>query len=420
MSEKYYIWTLNASRNQSACQYYRIIIPMWKLQEMGYALCYEDKGEKPKERVKAMLSSDIVHFYAMAGSDILHQIDTIRGMKPGYIETGKLQYPPIVIYDIDDNTDFVHPMNSTFLHLGVRAYPSVELLEPGDCIEIEWPDGSKRALWEDRITNNGEDFFDIERNIKEMKIRHEIIRRSHGATVTTPALASYFKDVIGQPNTYIFPNTVISSDYKHFRVLRDNPEEIRIFWQGGSSHYVDWYPLKDTLKLIFEKYPNIKLVLYGVKFDWIYDAIPEDRIEFHDWTTSDAYRLHRGLLNIDINLCPLVNNVFNRCKSAIKWYEASIWNEPEATLAANVEPYHEIENGKTGLLYNSTKEFYEKLCILIENTELRKTLGQNAKKWVLTNRTPEVTIPPLAEFYKELKERQKYEFNPNKIIAARS
>jgi glycosyltransferase involved in cell wall biosynthesis len=408
--ERLYIWTLNKSRIQSACQYYRIRVPLRSLEKMGYAHIFEDNGESHKTTLNAMLSSDIVHYYAMGGADILHQTDVIKGMRPGLKSDRSLHFPPSIIYDTDDNPDFVHPTNPTFLVLGVRSYPDCRLLEPGESLQIIWPDGEKQTLLEDQVTGDSEKKFDIERNLREMKIRHQIIKNCHGATVTTPALASYFKDVIGQPNVHIHPNTVVPSDYKSFKVIRSDPNEIRIFWQGSISHYVDWYPLKEALKEVCVKYPQIKWVIYGTKYDWIHDIIPESMIEYHDWTAYEAYRLHRGILNIDINLCPLADNPFNRCKSAIKWYEASIWDEPEATLAAKVKTYDEIEDGVTGLLYKTPKEFLDKLGILIENTELRKTLAQNSKKWVLDNRTPEKTIPALADFYYDLKERQKTEF----------
>ena len=410
MSEKLYVWTTNKARLLSACQYYRIKVPFRSMIEMGYANVYEDNGESPKTTLQAMLTSDIVHFYSIGGVGALHQIDTINKMNPGIMADKEVHYPPAVVYDADDNSDFVHPMNATFLHLGVRSYPDCKLLEPGEDLEIEWPDGKREFLLQDKISGDTEIKFDIERNLSEMKIRHQIIRACAGATAPNRALASYFKDVIKQPNVHIFPNTIIPEDYKSFKMVKPDPDKIRIFWQGSVSHWVDWYPLKDAIKEASIRYPQITWVIYGTKFNWVHEAIPKDMIEYHDWTAYEAYRLHRGILSIDINLCPLADNPFNRCKSAIKWYEASIWDEPEATLAAQVEPYHEIEDGVTGLLYKTPEEFLQKLDVLIKNVELRKTLAHNARKWVLENRIAEKTIPDLVNFYREIKERQKHNF----------
>jgi len=420
MSEPLYIWATNRARNPNACQYYRLDLPMMNFHKMGLGICYQDDGSNDDEALRAMLTSDVAILYSVGGEGALHQVNTIRDIKANKTADDILRIPPLVLYDVDDNTDFVHPMNFTFSYLGIRSYPDAKLLEPGNTLEWEDADHERRVLWEDKVTTGNGLQFDIARNLHQMKVRHELIQRCHGATVSTPALASYFKEVIGQPNTYVFPNSVDLSHYEFYDVARKDPSKIRILWQGSMSHYVDWYPLREAVREISQKYKNqITWVIFGEWFDWVHDMIPDEIVEFHPWTHYQAYKLKRGLLNIDINLCPLANNAFNRCKSAIKWYEGSIWNQPEATLAANTEPYFEIKDGKTGLLFNSPEEFVQKLGQLIENKDLRTKISQNAKKWVLENRTPEKTIPALYDFYTELKDRQKSELNPRIVLARR-
>lgn len=403
MADKY-IWATNRAPVKGACQYYRIEVPLIWLEKLGYMKSYMDVGQGGEDDLAAMFTADINLFYSTIGRSTLHQVETINAMKPGRIQDGSLHYPPTTIWDCDDNSDFVHPFNQSFGASGVRHYPSGEFLEAGETLEWEDAKGEKRPLWIDGVTKSGNITFDIQRNINEMKIRHDIIRSSVGVTVASPALASYIKNVIGQPNVYVFPNTVVPSDYEEFPLVRDD-KEVRILWQGGQSHLVDWYPLRDALGEITKKYPQVKWVIYGEKYDWILDFIPENRIEYHGWTPYPGFKLKRGLLRADINLCPLADNPFNWCKSAIKWYEGSIWSRPEATLAADVAPYREIKDGETGLLYKNPEEFTQKLSALIESPELRATLGHGAHKWVLNHRTPEKTIPGLFDFYMECRAR---------------
>jgi hypothetical protein len=418
----FYVWTTNMARHPNACQYYRIQVPFRSLDTLGLAQTYEDTGEHPQEALQAMLTSNIVHMYSVSGSTALHKARTIRDMKAGDLG-GRMMIPPAVIYDCDDNTDFVHPFNRTFAYLGVRNYPDARLLKPFENLEWADQDGNKTVCWkhEDEdgpATHSNGIPYDVERNLAAMKERHELIRTCHGATASTRALAQYYEQVIGQKNTYVYPNTVILEDYEpQFEVIRKDPDEIRILWQGSESHYVDWYPLRDAIKVITEKYPKVKWVIFGQWFKWVHDIIPDDRVEHHGWTAYEAFKLKRGLMNIDINLCVLANNAFNRCKSAIKWYEGSIWNRPEATLAANVEPYHEIEAGVTGMLYNDPADFVEKLSAMIENPELCRTLAENAKKWVIANRTPEKTAPGLFEFYQDCANRRRREAEGPLIVA---
>src|SRR6185503_327532 len=199
------------------------------------------------------------------------QLETLKAMNPGEGPGGEEIYPPIIIYDVDDNTDYVHPMNYTYSHLGIRDYPEGRLLRPGDMIEWEDDKGERQILWKEKDeeseathSSNGVP-FDIARNLKQAKIRHRIIRASHGATVSTPHLASYFRDVVGQPNVHVFPNTIIPSHYENIEVVRTD-QNIRIFWQGSMSHYVDWYPLREAIGEINQKYNNLTWVIYGSKF----------------------------------------------------------------------------------------------------------------------------------------------------------
>ena len=407
MAANFYVWTTNFGV-RSACSYYRIEVPMTQLDKLGMASIYEDKGLGTKESSMARMYSDIAHHYALGGESPLRQMRRLR-QTPAGVRQGHDLFPPALIYDIDDNNDFVHPFNTSFAHMGVRGYPDARLLTPGEGLEITDPSGKLIAGWRDGVTKYEEITFDVARNLFQMKVRHEIIRTCHGVTVPSPVLARYMKKVVGHNDVYVFPNTIVPEHYEKVRAVRENPDEIRILWQGGMSHWIDWYPLRDCLKTISQKYPNVKFVIFGEWFKWIHEAIPDHMVEHHPWVAYDAYKLKRGLLNIDINLCVLANNVFNACKSGIKWYESVVAAEPEATLAAKTAPYSEIVEGETGLLYSTPEEFVQKLGVLIEDASLRKRLAEGAKKWVLENRTPKATVPGLFEFYAEIRARQKRE-----------
>lgn len=400
-----YIWTSNYGQ-RSACSYYRILVPMLELERLGYAKVFEDKGDSSDASAMALMYADIAHWYSLSGEAVLHKFQSIKRREPAKRE-GQDIYPPALIYDIDDNNDFVHPFNMTFAFMGVRGYPDARLLKPGEGLDIIDPEGRQIAAWVDKETTSNTHTFDVARNLHQMKVRHAIIREAHGVTVPSPTLAKYMREVIGAKSVYVFPNTIVPEHYEKIRAVRGNPDEIRILWQGGMSHWIDWYPLRNALKEVSQRYPNIKWVIFGEWFNWIHENIPDSMVEHHPWVEYDAYKLKRGLLNIDINLCPLVANAFNACKSAIKWYESILWEKPEATLAAKSPTYSEIVDDETGLLYTTPEEFAAQLGVLIENAELRQRLANNAKKWVLANRTPEHTIPGLHDYYSEVRAKQK-------------
>ena len=116
------------------------------------------------------------------------------------------------------------------------------------------------------------------------------------------------------------------------------------------------------------------------------------------------------MIGHDISLAPLSANVFNNCRSAIKFYEASVLKKPAATLAQNTGPYkEEILDGKTGLLFETPEEFEQKLSRLIEDVAERRMLAANAKDWVSENRDAMKRVPEVVAYWEGLREEKQWE-----------
>ena len=398
-----------------ACQYYRIDTPMKFLEQAG-CNTYVQKTRHLTDEKKFMnivFGADIVWTYNARDTAFwLSLVNAASKMSPIPSEDG-MRFPPIFVWDSDDNLDFVHPLNQTYIWSGTRGI-DYKQLSPGDSIVLA--DGT--PIWKDMETKDGEgNVFNIARNLDLARGRREMIRTYAGATCSSENLASYYRS-LGQKNVYVYHNTIVPEDYAYnVTPVRTDPENVRIFWQGGQSHISDWTPLKEAVRKVAAKYPNTKWIFFGESYQMVAGAIPEHQQERHKWMSYDAYRLRRTLFNVDINLCPLQDTIFNRGKSAIKWYESTVSSNTEATLAQAVGPYLEIEDGKTGLLFKDADEFYTKLCLLIENAELRLRLGANAREWVNNNRLPQHTVPGLLDFFNELKEQQRHALSP-KIVAA--
>ena len=396
-----------AAGEASGCTYYRVQVPLRGLFKLGLANSFIDNGRLDPEKVAtAMLSSDVYLMFATGGIHANARIEMIRNMNAGHSDDGgQILYPPSVVFDLDDNLDWVHPFNSTFVHLGTRAYDGT-ILTPGDSLTTTLADGTEVVIWQDGKPGPEGTLFQVEENHKRVAGVHNTARRADGVTVPSPYLAKYYKEVHKCTSVHVFPNSIFPEDYP--KVALRPHDGIRILWQGGGSHMIDWFPLREAVKTICLKYPQVKFIVWGTAYKWIHGNIPEDQLELHDWVPYDAYKPMRILMDADINLCPLVDNEFNRSKSAIKWYEGLLGEHPEPVLAGNCGPYaEEIIDGKTGLLYSTPEEFVEKLSVLIENEAKRKELGENAYKWVMENRHYEKTIPGLFEFYGELRARKK-------------
>jgi glycosyltransferase involved in cell wall biosynthesis len=80
-------------------------------------------------------------------------------------------------------------------------------------------------------------------------------------------------------------------------------------------------------------------------------------------------------MQLDIGICPLVDNDFNRAKSNIKSLEMSLCKIP--CIASDVEPYKKSLAWK---LAKTEGEWYEYLTDLVKHPGKRKELGEKAFK----------------------------------------
>lgn len=413
-----YAAVLDGRTKKNACQYYRIEIPLRYMFRKKYAECFFDDGRYPKEvSLHNHLSSDIWLMFAAAGEHPMYMVKEIRKLKPGLAMDGKtMRYPPSIVFDIDDNVEYVHPLNPTFCRFGIRSADGTKL-QPGDTVACKLDDGREIDLWQDRVSRGDhEELFDIEHNNKFVSSIHDLAKAADGCTFPSEYLGRWYQENHGIKDWYFFPNSVVEEDYPQVDLAPH--EGTRIMWQGGFSHAVDWYPIKDVLAQTIMKHDKTHLTMWGSKLYPVQGPLPDDRFTYMRWMDYGAYKPWRALVDADINLCPLVDNVFNSCKSAIKFYEGSILKRPEATLAAKVPPYSdEIIDGETGMLYTDERDFVEKLNALIENRELRMTIADNAKRWVLANRSADQTVEGLHEYYQFLREKKVAEFAGTQVVS---
>ncbi len=397
--------TIGNFQKINAQKYYRILVPADTMYEMGLSNVYRTTEADKDALPNIMCGADVIQVWGAIDEATLATAEAWRDAKP-IQRNGKVLTPPVFVMDMDDAIEHVYPFNEVFAVYGIRDWDG-RILEPGESVKKEIDDGSSVTIWEDKKTKGVDrQTFDIARNLETIARHYDIARQATGVTVSTPALKELF-EYQGCENVYVYPNSVVP---KHHYFPNLAPHEgIRILWEGGASHMESWWPIRRAFVDFMKKHPECKFVVFGQVFSWMENEIPSEQLETHGWVEYAAYKTHRAVLDADINLCPLFDHPFTRAKSAIRFYEASIGPKPEATLAANVGPYKEIEHGKTGLLYNTPEEFVEQLEGLVQNADLRRDLGAGAKDWTLANRVASKTVPGLLDFYKELKAKQRME-----------
>jgi len=352
---------LAIERDKLAINYYRILQPLAKVDELGLAeVQFVEEKNLGDERSKDMaLWADVIVFQRPATEAWYNFIKLCR-------KIGK-----VIVADYDDHPFKTSPLNPFYRYVGV---------EP---VMWEWADGTKEWLWhEDMVGATGEKLFNIEQNINHRDMFRANFKKADIVTTTTEILREEFLKV--NPNVAILPNLICPEFFpsKYEFVKRD----VRIGWQGGNSHYEDLYFVVPVIKEVLERNKNAKFVYFGdLRFMGMFKDCPQNQIEWHSWVGHAVYPYKLAMLNLDIGLCPLVDNEFNRNKSSIKWMEYSALKM--MTVASNIPPYSvSIDNERTGVLVNEDhKAWVDVLNKAVSDKYYRQHMAQRAYDDVIEN-----------------------------------
>ena len=155
------------------------------------------------------------------------------------------------------------------------------------------------------------------------------------------------------------------------------------YFSGSISHNENFELIKPAIKQLLKKYSNIQLHIVGI-LDIPKDMKPfENQIVTHDYVDWD--KLPALISEVDINLAPLVDSIFNRAKSEIKWIEAALVKVP--TVASKIGAFSDVViDGETGLLATDD-QWFDKLDDLVLSPDLRQKLAESAYRAVLENCT---------------------------------
>lgn len=349
---------LGLERDNKACNYYRVFQPLDKIKELGLAdCCLIEYGSdiSSEENYQKVLESDVVLIPRPQSEEWLQFVSAVR-------RAGK-----VVIADYDDNPFETSPYNPYYRWCGIKEF------------EVHWPDGHVEALWKDGMTGpKGEKFFDIEANIH----RRDMCRASFGkadlVTCTVEPLAKEFRKL--NKNVAILPNLMNFKAYPKVSMMPN--DKIRIGWQGGVSHFEDLKMLLPILKTVSDSM-DIDFCYFGDhRLGNMFKDIKGYRHE--QYVPMEVYPYKLACMNFDIGLAPLVDNTFNRCKSAIKYFEYSMVGTP--TIASNIPPYSDvITNEKDGILVIDEIEWSEAIYRLSKDKAFRKKLASNAYENVYRN-----------------------------------
>lgn len=223
--------------------------------------------------------------------------------------------------------------------------------------------------------------------------------------------SSYLKHVImnnttKKPDTIkVFPNYVDLNLYDHVSTFKDNGQ-IQLLHFGSTTHFNDLLENEFVkgVDRIMKEFPHVSIKFVGA-------FIPALRAKWgmryqNAFGHQDIYQWIKGPFRTfmdesDILVVPLTDDIYNRAKSNIKFLEASSAKKPG--VYQRIRQYADtIEEGKNGFLASKSSEWYTSLKQLIENTELRKNMGEAAYTTVKDHHQIHNHVKEYAEFFKSI------------------
>lgn len=181
-------------------------------------------------------------------------------------------------------------------------------------------------------------------------------------------------------NAYICQNGI---DPARYNLTIPSRPTINIGWAGGTGHNKVVVPWFQEAAKVMRQFDHTCFVSIGQNFAMAFEKwFGPVRSLTVPWAAIEQYP---GAMTLfDIALAPGGSGGFWRGKSDLRWLEAAALGIP---IIANPMIYPEIEHGVTGLTARSPAEAGSLMKALVQDGSLRKKIGDQAKEFVLDNRT---------------------------------
>lgn len=210
------------------------------------------------------------------------------------------------------------------------------------------------------------------------------LHMSNAVTVTNEHLAKSIVDKFKIPRDRItiLENLIDFNQYPAISGRSTHVPATKVMWTGGDSHSQDL----ETIKKLYMDYrddKSIMFIMHGYLPKYMQDDV-KGRVTFIPWGPRHYYEQILALVAPDIALIPLDDTQFNRCKSAIKYYEMSMAGA--ACVVSAVEPYIPIVGDRV-YLARDDRDWDYFLNDLINDKTYREKLNSRAILDIYQNRS---------------------------------
>lgn len=208
------------------------------------------------------------------------------------------------------------------------------------------------------------------------------MRVADGIICSTPYLARRYRSF--NAHTWTCRNGI---DLKRYDWPRPPRERVTIGWAGGVGHRASLARWEPAVRAALRSRPETRFVSVGHRYaaELVEEFGPERAIALPPGKI-EVYPASMTLF--DIAIAPSAENNLFRGKSDLRWLEASALKLP---LVAHPDVYPEIEDGVTGLHARTLEEVEAAILRLVDDAELRESIGAAAYRQVAEHRSAAVT-----------------------------
>ncbi len=169
------------------------------------------------------------------------------------------------------------------------------------------------------------------------------------------------------------------------------------YFSGTPSHINDFRTVYSEILSFLHDFPDSILLVVGfMEFpESMQPYIKNKQVQY--MPLVDFVELQRLIAQVDVNIVPLVENIFTNCKSELKFFEAAIVETP--TIAAPIYTYRSaITDGETGFLCQPG-QMYERLKQLYNDRVFAKQMAGKARDYCLREYTGKKVLDSIETAY---------------------
>lgn len=312
------------------CRKYRIEQPAELLARRGIDYMYAPASDLPRA-IDALQGATHLMVYRLDGSDSTRAL---------LYEARRLKLP--VLYDIDD------PLFSIQAY---QTYGNLDVLPPD--LRQRFLDGTLGYL--------------------------EAMNACDTLSLSTPALRAHASDLSPRPaflRRNFADRLTLEAGLAAMRTHRKRAGFTVAFASGSWGHEADFRIVEDQMSRFLEADPTRRLLILGSFRPSLLTPALQARVETRPFVDYDQYLNH--LAEADCAVMPLRDDLFNRCKSAVRVIDACAVGVPSIVSPVGDLPSL-VDDGRTGHVIGPAKTWHEALDRLAADRDATRAMGQAAR-----------------------------------------